>query len=159
MSPAIVTGQAPLLGHVLLSDDCVEGIVIIAHEPIVSWDNPDSWMTYVRYLATAPWNRDSANPETGFLGIGRLLVARAVLDSIAHGNDGRIGLHSLCSATPFYKSLGFKCLGADPVHRGLPRFELSPESAISPLAEIGTHLIHNLDIFDSTHSIMAGTAD
>lgn len=143
MSPAMLSAEDVPTGHVLLNRDRVEGIVITERKPYASWGRPGVWLTYVRYLATAPWNRDAAIPETGFFGIGRLLVARAVLDSIAQGHHGRIGLHSFPEATTFYASLGFQCLGADPVHPGMARFELPPESVDLALAEIGAHLANH----------------
>jgi hypothetical protein len=146
MSPALAGTQALPTGHVLLCGDRVEGIVITAPQPQSSWRCPGAWLTYVRYLATAPWNRDGCIPERGYFGIGKLLVARAVLDSIARGHDGRIGLHSLPGAKSFYDSLGFTCAGTDPLQRGMTRFELPPESVVLALAEIGAHLIHNPEI-------------
>lgn len=137
---------APPRGHVIMSDGRIEGLVVTSAEPQPSRIDSSASLVYVQYLATAPWNRIGLGPECGFLGIGRLLVARAVLDSVSRGYDGRIGLHSFPAATAFYDSLGFECLGTDPIHRGMTLFELSPKAAVLALAELGAHLIHNPEL-------------
>jgi hypothetical protein len=130
-------------GHVVLSSNGIEGIIVISPDPKMSRTDPDASLLYVRYLATAPWNREGGIPEIGFLGIGRLLVARAVLDSVASGHNGRLGLHSLPTASPFYGAIGFDSLGADPAQRGMTLYELRPQSANLVLAELGAHLVHD----------------
>lgn len=141
MSPAHSADLCTSKGHVIVCEDRIEGILITSPAPLPSRLNAGQMLTYVRYLATAPWNRDGLIPEHGFLGIGRLLVGRAVLDSIARGHDGRIGLHSYTAATSFYESLGFYCHGADPVHRGMALFELPPRAVSMVLAELGARML------------------
>ncbi len=84
LSQAVIEGGQVPAGHVLLCHDRVEGIVVIAAEPQLSWAMPTMCMTYVRYLATAPWNREGSNPETGFLGIGRLACCAELRDVHRH---------------------------------------------------------------------------
>lgn len=73
-------------------------------------------LVYVRALATAPWNRPAiANPPT-YKGVGGTLINFAIARSEELGYLGRIGLHALPGALPFYRNLrvGLLDCGPDP---------------------------------------------
>lgn len=146
MSRDFSGAQGAPSGHVVLSSGRIEGIVVTVSEPQPSRIDPYASLVYVRYLATAPWNRVEVSSQNGFFGIGRLLVGRFVLDSVLRGHDGRIGLHSLRASNSFYDALGFTSLGADPVRRGMTLYELQPESALLALLELQALLIHDPEI-------------
>lgn len=75
-------------------------------------------LVYVDYIATAPWNRFTIDNPPSYKGVGGNLIDFAVARSHELGYKGRIGLHSLPDAVPFYKKLKiglFDC-GVDPDH-------------------------------------------
>ena len=61
----------------------------------------------IEYLATAPWNlqKDSPNKQKGS---GARAIAEAIKKSKELGYGGKITLHALPNAVPFYRHLGFK---------------------------------------------------
>jgi len=63
------------------------------------------FLVYVDYLATAPWNRKPIQNPPTYKGVGGNLMDFAVARSHELGYRGRIGLHTLPSAIPFYKKL------------------------------------------------------
>lgn len=84
-------------------------------------------LIYVDYLEVAPWNWKGlyADPSKYKL-IGYALMHAAFKRSIDEGFKGRIGLHSLPQAIPFYERCGLTNLGTSPddEHSGkLPYFE------------------------------------
>ena len=84
---------------------------------------------YVELLATAPWNRPEISRPPRYRGTGRVLIAAAVTLSRAEGYGGRIGLHSLPAAEPFYRNkCGMTDLGMDAA-KGMVYFEMSEAQA------------------------------
>jgi hypothetical protein len=95
---------------------------------------------YVDYHATAPWNDSKIVTQLGELpryrAVGSALLGIAVMDSIASGHRGRIGLHALPQAAPFYRgACNMTELGPDEEHQGMVYFEFTEEQAQSFLAE------------------------
>jgi hypothetical protein len=92
------------------------------------------YMVYVDLLATAPWNRPRLVGERRYGGVGAVLIAEAVLQSIDEDFGGRIGLQSLPQSDSFYEQK----LGMTRVEKRDPRqlnyFEFDPESAQAWLA-------------------------
>jgi hypothetical protein len=125
-----------LNGYVITAEGDIQGIVVIDEELRISKTQPSAALAYVRYLATAPWNRQCDEYVGRFRGIGRLLVVQAVAEGMALGSCGRIGLHSFLGARPFYDRLGFKNLGVDPAERGMLYFELLPDAAQALLSTV-----------------------
>ncbi|MEY2427300.1 MAG: hypothetical protein QOJ40_185 [Verrucomicrobiota bacterium] len=86
-------------------------------------------IVYVELLATAPWNRAEIQTPPRYRGTGWALMLAAVELSREMEFRGRIGLHSLPGAEPFYR---FKCrmtdLGMDQ-EKGLAYFEMNEEQA------------------------------
>lgn len=87
-------------------------------------------VVYVDYIEAAPWNLKSPLAAARFKGVGIALLADAVRLSIETGLDGRVGLHSLPQAEPFYTRCGMTRVGEDPDYYGLPYYEYTgPQSA------------------------------
>ncbi|MEM9922407.1 MAG: hypothetical protein AAF915_01400 [Cyanobacteria bacterium P01_D01_bin.50] len=73
-------------------------------------------LVHVDYIATAPWNRKAINNPPIYKGVGGNLIDFAVDRSHELGYKGRIGLHSLPDAVPFYRKIkiGLIDCGVDP---------------------------------------------
>ncbi|WP_157368959.1 hypothetical protein [Zavarzinella formosa] len=94
-----------------------------------------SGVLYVDYLETAPWNLGAS---ARFAGIGTLLIAEAVFISLGRGLGGRVGLHSLPQAEPFYTNrCRMTSLGPDPGYYDLAYFEYTEQQAADFLSRIG----------------------
>jgi len=65
------------------------------------------------------------------------LFHQAILQSKDEGFQGRIGLHALPQASPFYQALGMVNLGNDPAKSNLPYLELTEANASVVLREKG----------------------
>jgi hypothetical protein len=113
--------------------DSVEGILIL-QEPEPSRLESPNRVLYVRYLATAPWNRLRGDRPGQYSRVGTILLGQAVRESLALGCQGRLGLHSLSNSDAFYRKLQFHDLGPDPANRGLTYFELATTQA-TPLLD------------------------
>lgn len=97
-------------------------------------------LVYIDYLEAAPWNWSvsALNVEGEFKGIGSLLFRRAVLQSVAEGFSGRVGLHALPQAEQFYASVcEMDSFGHDPTKQNLMYFELSSEGSARFLNDEG----------------------
>jgi hypothetical protein len=97
-------------------------------------------IVYVDFVESAPWNwpSDKANRSPRFRGIGLQLMELATRWSIDLGMKGRLGLHSLPQADPFYRD---RCqmtdLGVDSKYRSpLRYFEFSETQAAAFLGEV-----------------------
>ncbi|MFO7904958.1 MAG: GNAT family N-acetyltransferase, partial [Pirellulaceae bacterium] len=82
-----------------------------------------------------PWNWriPELNREGEFRSIGSVLLWRAVRQSEEEGFHGRIGLHALPQAEPFYEKAGMESLGPDQNKQNLLYFELTRQGAQSLL--------------------------
>jgi hypothetical protein len=128
--------------HRIVAIECrglVQGLMAILSLPRPARLEPRTdKVLYVDYLETAPWNlkRQSAPPQ--FLGVGTLLIATATRLSLDGGMEGRVGLHSLSQAEPFYRQ---RCmmtdLSADSDYYDLTDFEYTKEQASDLLKKIG----------------------
>jgi hypothetical protein len=116
-------------GYVATHAGDVQGVLVLEGELQPSRLQTDGRLVYVRYVATAPWNRPSAGRPGRYRGVGTLLVGKAVRASLAASCDGRLGLHSLSRSDEFYRKLCFSDLGPDPANRGLTYFELTASEA------------------------------
>ena len=87
-------------------------------------------VVYVEFLATAPWNRPELEKPTRYRGIGTVMIAAAVEMSFESGYRGRVALHSLPAAEPFYlESCKMTELGKDAAHHHLMYFEMTSTQA------------------------------
>jgi len=98
-------------------------------------------IVYVHFLSTAPWNDPQIANAPRYRGTGTLLIAAAVAHSVEQEFKGRIGLHALEEAEPFYRD---KCsmidLGVDATHGNLRYFELTPDLGEALLNKTGVKL-------------------
>ncbi|HEB55825.1 MAG TPA: GNAT family N-acetyltransferase [Gammaproteobacteria bacterium] len=89
-------------------------------------------LVYVEYLATAPWNRPSLVGCPKYKGVGSIMIATAIQASVDEEMQGRIGLHSLPQADPFYRDIcGMTDLGVDSDKQNLRYFEMTAEQAMA----------------------------
>ena len=93
-------------------------------------------LVYVDYLEVAPWNlREPYADPPIYRMVGSVLSHAAFMRSVNEGFKGRVGLHSLPQAIPFYERCGFTNFGTHPdeFDGKLPYFEATPEVADSYL--------------------------
>lgn len=89
-------------------------------------------LVYIDFLETAPWNWPipALNVVGELGGIGPALFLQAVRQSDEEGFHGRVGLHALPQAEPFYeRACGMTPLGRDQRKENLVYFELSRPQA------------------------------
>lgn len=89
-------------------------------------------LVYIDFLEVAPWNWTipGLGQESRFGRVGWHLFRRAVYQSFVEGFAGRVGLHALPQATPFYSEFcGMIPLSVDDDYEGLEYFELSEAQA------------------------------
>ena len=125
--------------HMLVAVECDggwQGAMAVARLPRYGRLGGGS-VVYVDYLETAPWNLRSPAAAPRFKGVGVALLVDAVRLSIETGLGGRVGLHSLPQAEPFYTRCGMTRVGEDPDYFGLPYYEYTGPQAADWLALIG----------------------
>lgn len=86
-------------------------------------------LTYIEYLAVAPWNRKGFFATQKLGHVGSVLMATAISESIDRNYGGCIGLHSLPQADDFYRKCGMVDLGPDSAKDDLLYFEMSAAKA------------------------------
>ncbi len=96
--------------------------------------NPDKGkpLLYLDYLEVAPWNWviPQLNRDGKYRMVGSTLFWKAVQQSEEEGFHGRVGLHALPQAEPFYKKVGHMTpVGRDPSKQNLLYFELTRQQA------------------------------
>lgn len=92
-------------------------------------ENNGQELIYIDLVATAPWNRPAFVDVPRYKGVGSMMIKAAIELSNEEGYNGRIGLHSLNSATGFYKRCGMVTIGPDSNYGNLPYYEMTVESA------------------------------
>ena len=87
-------------------------------------------MSMYIFMVAAPWNCSSIVADPQFSLVGSVLIAAAIHLSLAEEFSGRIGLHSLPKANPWYaRECGMTDLGPDPTLQNLRYFEMTAEQA------------------------------
>ena len=86
-------------------------------------------LVYIVYLATAPWNRPELKTPPRYRGVGTVFMAAAIQLSMDMDYRGRIGLHSLPAAEPFYLRCGMTPIGRDLTCQKLMYFEMTEKQA------------------------------
>lgn len=86
-------------------------------------------ITYVDFVAVAPWNRKAFQLPQRFRNLGTVLLGAAVERSRTLGYEGRCGLHSLPQAEGFYRQLGMRDFGLDAAYDSLRYFEFDAVGA------------------------------
>jgi hypothetical protein len=110
----------------------------LATAPRLALLPPTGEVVYVDYIEAAPWNLRQPVQNARFLGVGTLLIAAAVHESLAIGLGGRVGLHALPQAEQFYsKRCQMSRYGPDPAYYDLVYFEYSNETGTGRLKEVG----------------------
>ena len=71
------------------------------------------------------------------IGVGTVLIAEAIRLSLEAGHGGRVGLHPLPQAEPFYTRYQMTSIGLDPLYFDLTYFEFTGQQASDWLASIG----------------------
>jgi hypothetical protein len=94
-------------------------------------------LLYVDYLETAPWNLKGGSTPPRFLGVGTVLLAEAVRMSVEAGLEGRVGLHSLPEAEPFYDKCRMTRQGPDSKYFDLTYYEFRDLDGLAWLKLIG----------------------
>lgn len=110
-----------------------QGIVLFDSTLRCSRSVKAGWLLYVRYLATAPWNRSAGNRTARYRRVGHALLIEAVRESIRMGTPGRVGLHVPEALAPFFEAMSFECLGADLSNHNMMYLELRPSAAFGLL--------------------------
>ena len=88
-------------------------------------------IVYVDYLATAPWNRTAVQIPPRYRGVGSVFMAVAIQLSLDMNYRGRIGLHALPAAEPFYQNTcGMTALGRDMTCQNLMYYEMTEAQAM-----------------------------
>ena len=117
--------------------DGVQGLMAVLNRTTPSRLAPDAHLIYVSVLETAPWNLPHYTDTPLYSGCGTQLLAAAVAVSVSQGCGGRIGLHSLEQAEPFYEHCGMTRVGPDVEYGRLVYYEFTPGQAAQWLARIG----------------------
>lgn len=99
-------------------------------------ENSGQKLVYIDLVATAPWNRPAFVDVPRYRGVGSMMIKAAIELSDEQGYNGRIGLHSLESATWFYERCGMETTGRDPEYENLPYYEMTAESATKFLEKL-----------------------
>jgi hypothetical protein len=125
--------------HMLVAvelDGEVQGLMAVLRFPRPARQD-DGHVIYVDYLEAAPWNLKGSVNSPRYLGVGTVLMAEAVRISIEEGFDGRLGLHSLPQAEPFYERCKMTRFEEDSSYFDLAYFEHSGRCGIDWLTAIG----------------------
>jgi len=133
--------------HCLVTIECegqVQGIMAVESLLRPSRLSPNSWVLYVDFIESAPWNyrvpqdrRKPAIREARFRRVGTLLIAEAVRMSLGVTAGVRVGLHGLGQAEEFYvRQCGMTSLGPDPNYYELVYFEYPDGVAQQRLTEL-----------------------
>ena len=87
------------------------------------------FLVYMDYLATAPWNRPEVQQPPRYRGVGTVFMAAAIQLSLDLNYRGRLGLHALPAAEPFYRNCRMNALGRDTAYENLMYFEMTAAQA------------------------------
>ena len=115
-----------LPGAELYAVECerdTQGLMLITKRGKRSWLAPNQPIVYVRYIASAPWNRLEVQDPPTYKTVGSVMLKFARFRSTELGYGGFVGLHSLPGAEGFYRKQGMIELGTDPTQENLVYFE------------------------------------
>lgn len=143
----LLTHHEGVRAYVVTRTGEVQGVLALQESAELSRVDKGGRVLIVRYLAAAPWNRRGRTSRR-YSRTATVLLGQAVLDSMAAGCLGMLGLHSLTASDDFYRRLGFTDLGPDPAERGLRYFELSVGEAARLLRRT-TYLAEPSAVFQS----------
>ncbi|WP_339749083.1 hypothetical protein [uncultured Rubinisphaera sp.] len=110
----------------------MQGLMLVRLAGIDARLDPDKGrpIVYIDFIETAPWNAKEFTDSPVYKGVGVRLIQAAAQSSIDEGFSGRVGLHSLSQAKPFYThACEMQLLGADPNYHNLDYYELTAVKA------------------------------
>jgi hypothetical protein len=125
--------------HMLVGVECAgepQGIMAVVRLPRPARLGKGH-VIYVDYVESAPWNIRTSGALPRFLGVGSVLIAEAVHLGLEGRTGGRVGLHSLPQAEPFYDKCGMSRMGPDPDYYDLTYYEFTKQNAVRWLKSIG----------------------
>jgi len=128
--------------YLLMAVECmgeIQGLMAVLRKPL-SAQIGHGKVAYIDYIESAPWNLKGYAKPPRFIGVGTVLMVEAVRLSVEMGLGGRVGLHSLPQAEPFYSRCRMTELGPDSDYHDLSYFEYNTHEAIDWLATIGVVL-------------------
>ena len=114
----------------LRTSEGVQGVCLTYHPRISVYQSVNIF--YIKYLSSAPWNRNCSLHDRQYKGIGTEILRQVQLYFIKkyHYNHG-FSLHSLPQAQKFYEKLGMVNFPEYNDEDGLLFYEISKENAIS----------------------------
>lgn len=115
--------------YALEIDGITQGLMFIELDMHRSRLNKGKHAVYVEYLSTAPWNRGLAHKRV-YRGVGSAMLAYAIHRSVALEYKGRMGLHALSRAEPFYERFGMQKFEPDADKYDLRYFEVASNKAL-----------------------------
>ncbi|HEY9199293.1 MAG TPA: hypothetical protein VIR60_08000 [Gammaproteobacteria bacterium] len=125
-------GNLSVRSFVLEADGSVQAVMSLAMgERCKIASQVGQHLAYVEYLSVAPWNRKPLRDPRVYKGIGTTMIQLSVAISQDEEFQGRVGLHSLSQAEPFYRGCGMTDLDIDPNKEGLRYFEFTPDQAVA----------------------------
>ncbi len=120
------------------AEEDVQGLIALDRSSRPAVLTPGEAVVYVDYIEAAPWNLRAAAHPPHFLGAGTALIIEAVRLSKEWGLNGRVGLHSLPQAEPFYQHrCGMRRVGSDPNYYDLAYFEYPDGEGVAWLVSLG----------------------
>ncbi len=128
-------------GYAIEFEGATQGVMLTKTAPCVSLLEKGKPLVYIDYLEVAPWNWNVAElgRDGEFRGVGSVLFFIAILQSQREGYHGRVGLHALPQAEPFYAGNACRMtwLGPDRDKQNLSYYELTRDEAARHLSEGG----------------------
>lgn len=121
----------------------IQGLMI-ADENRRSRIDADLGLTYINFVATAPWNLSFPPVQAGrYAQVGRVLFASAVQLSRESGHEGRVGLYAIRQSLGWYKGIGMVEFERENIEvmtndgvEVLHYCEMTPETATTFLPEV-----------------------
>lgn len=112
--------------------DEAQGLMIVEADRNRARLEPDVGrpLVYIDFIEAAPWNVKGMAPAPRYIGVGSRLVEVAIRHSLELEYKGRIGLHALPQAEPFYREIcGMAALERDPRKENLRYLEMTVAQA------------------------------
>lgn len=123
-------GQLSMRSYAVTSDNETQGMMWVRTTGFSQIPGANGKpIVYIEYIESAPWNVCTLQNPVKYRGIGRILLGAAIELSQKEEFKGRIGLHALSQAEPFYHGCGFSDLGVDHNYHNLRYYEMTEQQA------------------------------